>query len=128
MRVEIIDIKESAAGARLEVRSEHGQFPARWDGEPPSVGTEYNVELGFDERFTWGVDVVPVDAHPHAIGPGARDGVVLWATVEQLDDGGFVGLRLGTSVIMTEADGAPPPVGTTVRLEAPAVTLFDTGD
>jgi hypothetical protein len=28
--------------------------------------------------------------------------------------------------VMAEADGDPPPLGSTVRLEAPAVTLFDT--
>ncbi|HVV87359.1 MAG TPA: hypothetical protein VHE35_30165 [Kofleriaceae bacterium] len=128
MQVEIVHIEQPPGGeAAVEVRSDLGRFPARWHGPPPAVGARVDVELSLDHRFTWGVDAVAVDEQPHAITPAAGDGVVFLASVDQLDDGGFVGLRLGRSVLMAEADGEPPPVGSTVRLEAPAVTLFDTG-
>lgn len=127
MLVEIVHSETPPGGdAAVEASSDLGRFTARWHGAPPAVGERRDVELSLDHRFTWGVDAVAVDEQPHAIGPGADDGVVLWAQVEQLDEGGFVGLRLGTSVVMAEADGEPPPLGATVRLEAPAVTLFDT--
>lgn len=45
----------------------------------------------------------------------------------QLDEGGFVAVRLGPGLVMLEAHGDAPPVGAMVRLEAPAVTLYDTG-
>jgi hypothetical protein len=90
--------------------------------EPESVISEWSP----DSRLTLGVDIVPVEARAHAIGPGHRDGVVLRASVEQLDEGGYVALRLGPSLVMLNADGDPPPLGTTIRVEAAVVTLFDT--
>lgn len=123
MLVEIIHAEDS----HVEVRSELGQFHAQWRGAVPPVGAKRDVELGFDERFVWGGDAVPVEGQPHAIAGGEKD-IVMVASVEQLGDGGFVGLRLGPSIVMVQADGDPPPVGTTVRFEASlGVTLFDTG-
>lgn len=127
MRIEIVGVEPRADGdAIVEVSSAVGRFVARWHGAAPAVADARHVELALDHRFTWGVDAVAVAARAHAIAPGADGGVVLWATVEQLDDDGFVGLRLGPSLVMTEADGDPPPLGATVRLAAPSVTLFDT--
>lgn len=124
--IEVVKIEDaSAPEPRVEVRSALGQFSARWSGATPPVGASRAVELGLGERLTWGVDIVPVEPRAHAIGPGEGDGVVLWASVEQLDDGGYVGLRLGPSIVMTNAEGDPAPVGATVRVEVPVVTLFD---
>ncbi len=127
MRVEIVTVEPPAApDARVEVRSALGRFHARWHGAPPPIGAQRDVELAFDACFTWGVDAVPVDARPPAIGPGPGGGVVLWANVEALDEDGAVGLRLGPSIVMLTAYGEPPALGATVRIEAPEVTLFDT--
>lgn len=128
MQVEILTVEQPTGGdAAVEVASELGRFPARWHGAAPAIGARLDVELSLDHRFTWGVDAIEVADQPHAIGPAPVSGVVLWASIDQLDDGGFVGLRVGESVVMAEADGDPPPLGSTVRLDAPVVTLFDTG-
>src|SRR5688572_23449815 len=113
MLVEIIHVEDSL----VEVRSELGQFHARWSGAVPPVGAKRDVELSFGERFVWGGDALPVEARPHAINGGAQD-LVMVARIEQLGDDGYVGLRLGPSIVMVEADGEPPPVGTTVQFEA----------
>ncbi len=126
MMVEIIAIEDpSAAEPRVEVRSALGQFAARWSGPPPVVGDRRAVELSLGATFTWGVDIAPVEARPHAIEPRPDGGAVLWASVEELDEDGGVGLRLGPSLIMAEAFGEPPEIGATVRLEASTVTLTD---
>jgi hypothetical protein len=126
MMVEIVAVEDpSAAEPRVEVRSALGQFAGRWSGPEPRVGDKRSVELSFDHTFTWNVDIVAVEPQPHAIGPGRDGGVVVCAGVEELDESGALGLRLGPSVIMAEAFGEPPPVGATVRLDAPAVTLSD---
>jgi hypothetical protein len=122
MRVEIVAIHETL----VEVRSELGAFVARWHGAPPPVGSVRSVELDVDDSLTWGVDAVPVEPRPHAIARGPDDGVVLWAMIERLGEDGYVGLRLGPSIVMLDAVGVPPPLGATVRIEARAVTLFDT--
>src|SRR5688572_25979323 len=120
MMVEIVRIEDpSAAEPRVEVRSALGQFSARWSGPVPVVGASRAVELSVAHTFTWNVDIVAVEARPHAIGPGRDGGVVMWASVEDCDEDGAVGLRLGPSVVMVEAFGEPPAVGATVRLEAP---------
>ena len=127
MHVEIIRVEPTADGTvEVDVRADVGDFRATWSGAPPPVGAARDVELTIDHRFTWGEDAVPVQAQAHAIAPGEDGGVVILATIEQLDDGGFVGLRIGRSAVMSAADGEPPPVGTTVRLVAPPLTLYDT--
>jgi hypothetical protein len=127
MRVEIIHVEEASPGEPwVEVTSDLGRFRARWSGARPPVGAQLEVELGVDHRFTWGVDARPAEPRGPAIEQGEGSAVALWGDVEQLDDGGFVGLRFGPSVVMVEADGDPPPLGATVRLDAPEVGLFDT--
>ena len=127
MMVEIVHVEEGiGADAIVEVTSPVGRFHASWHGPPPPIGARRGVEFSFNaHQFTWGVDAVAVDERPHAIEPGARDGYVLWARVEQLNDGKPLVLRFGPSIVLTGADGDPPPAGSTVRLEVPAITLFD---
>jgi hypothetical protein len=110
---------------RVDVTSELGSFSARWDGAAPAIGARLAVELGFPDRFTWGVDIVRVDTREHAIEPGLDGGVVLWATLERFDEDGAADLRCGGSVLALEVFGDPPAVGATVRIEARTLTLYD---
>ncbi|MBA3461952.1 MAG: hypothetical protein H0T46_18470 [Deltaproteobacteria bacterium] len=123
MMVEIVGV--DATG--VEVTSPVGPFRAGWHGAPPPIGARRDVEFSFHaHQFTWGVDAVAIDEQPHAIEPGANDDYVLWARIEQLEDGGGLVLRFGPSIVLTGADGDPPPVGSMVRLEVPSITLYDT--
>lgn len=129
MKVQIISV-ENVAGdtVRVEVESEFGRFPAVWSGAAPDLGATLAVELTLGESFTWGEDIVAVDNRPHALRVEEDGPLVLVATLEQWDEDGFAALRLGSSVVLTEADGTAPPVGTCVQVETwNGVTLSDTG-
>lgn len=128
MKVQIISSEEVAdGGVRVDVESEYGRFPAAWSGTAPAVGTTLDVEVTFGESFTWGRDIVAVDDRPHAIGVDEGGALTLVASLERSDEDGFVALRLGSSLLLAEAEGTAPAVGTRVRVEAwTGVTLSDT--
>ncbi|MCA9674211.1 MAG: hypothetical protein KC464_04135 [Myxococcales bacterium] len=126
MMIEIVAIEDpSSPEPRVEVRSELGQFTAFWSGPAPVVGATRAIEFSFGHTFRWNQDIVEVEARPHAIEPRPDGGAVLWATVLAWHEEGGLDLRLGPSFVMLEAFGYPAPVGATVRLDAPRVTLFD---
>lgn len=123
MYVEILGIENAS---RVRVRSALGEFSAAWHGALPPIGAHRDAELDFANHFTWGVEAVPLEPQSAAMADGADGGVVIVATVEHLEEDGSLVLRLGPSIAMLTVFGDPPPLGTTIRLVAPAVTLYDT--
>jgi hypothetical protein len=54
------------------------------------------------------------------------DRVTLDATLESNDDDGVVTLRWG--LVLVDAEGTPPAIGTTVRVRLVEMMLSDTGN
>ena len=122
VRVEILRVD----GDRVAFATDHGTAVAGWDGPAPTVGRVYYVELGTHDDIEWGRGIVAIAAGPTRIAAHG-DGVVVDAVLEQYDPSyGRAVLRLGRGIFWFTTTGAPPPVGSWVRVQVATLTLYDT--
>lgn len=127
MRVEILNIDASSEQKpRVYFSSEFGQAWANWLENLPDPKQTYHVELSVGDTLTWGLDIAPAPGASHKLEPDGN-GVAIYATLEGCEEDGFTVLRLGNSIVMVEAFGEAPPIGTIVRAHIQALTLSDTG-
>jgi hypothetical protein len=108
---------------RVAFDSDLGAAEADWMGDLPAADRDYHVEIALNERLTWGVDIVAVEAAPPRIAQSPT-GVTLDATLEAIDEGAAT-LRLGPSLVLVDTEGTPPAVGTAVRVRVAELTLAD---
>lgn len=121
MHVEILALDPPC----VRVRSPVGEVTATWHGDLPPPGARRSVELGIADELAWGTDAIAVAAQPHVLADAPGGGAVLIATLEAVEDDGAVVLRLGPAIVLLAISGEAPPVGTTVRLVARRLALYD---
>ena len=95
-------------------------------GDLPDVGSNYYVEIAIDQCLVWGDDIIVTESLPHRIAQ-SEAGITLEATLELIDNEGAATLRLGSSLVLIETEGTPPPINTSVRVYLKELILCDTG-
>jgi len=105
--------------------SEVGTAEAIWMGDLPDAGKDYYVEIAINNCLVWGDDIVVTESLVHRI-TQSESGITLVATLESIDSDESAVLRLGSSIVLIETEGTPPPVGTAVQVRLSELILSDT--
>lgn len=106
--------------------SQFGTAEAKWMGDLPDVRSDYYVEIAINKCLVWGNDIIATESLPHRIAQ-SEVGITLDATLESIDSDGFAALRLGTTLVLIETEGTPPPVGTVVQVHLGELLLSAIG-
>jgi hypothetical protein len=124
MKIHIQDLDDTNYSVRFD--SEVGTAQAKWMGDLPDVGSDYYVEIAINNCLVWGDDIIVTEFLPHRI-TQSEAGIALEATIESIDSDGSAVLRLGTTLVLIETEGTPPPIGTAVQVRLGELLLSDMG-
>lgn len=119
MHVQVLRLEQGGDGWRVALRTAGGVVRAHWrGGEPPARGAFTDVELAVAGVVEWGRE----------LGPHSDDGAAalecLQGTLEHLDPDGTARLRVGADVVLLATRGAPPALGTGVRLRGCEIAAY----
>jgi hypothetical protein len=93
--------------------------------DPPSIGTEYDVEFTIDQTLALGKGIRRILSRDFAIRQ-ENSQVILQGEIEAVDEGHLCTLRLGDSLVLFDMTGLVPSPGTFVRIATQDILLFDT--
>lgn len=126
MRVKILETHlQTASSTSVRFSSDHGDSVGRWHSDMPESGREYDVEVEVPGVLEWGRDVVASSKTIPSIST-THDAVQICGVLELAHEDGVVTLRIGSSLLLVETQGQPPPAGTCVCMTVSHIDLYET--
>ena len=124
MNITICNLSAHECRCCVEFSSEFGTAWAFWDGEPPVVGSAYDVEIDVPQLKPLECKMhYPSDSKYSIRNIGDRS-VLLQGQIIHSEDGDALGIQIGDDVVLLESAIATPRSGAYVTIEVPAITLY----
>ena len=120
MKVTITAVSQDHRGITVFYRCSAGGSVARWNGDAPVVGSQYDVEFEIEDVVRLGENASLVDPAVQAEVGVEGDTASFVGAAERIDDDGVIFFRLAPDCLMM-VDSVPGqvPIAACLRLRAP---------
>ena len=121
MRIKITDVELSKEKLKVGFSTEYGNAYGEWQGQKPTVGEIYDVEVDIDKKLVWNRDISYSAFSETKI--FFEKGISIVAQVERSQEG-LIELRLGNTLLAIEVDSDLDIVNKYVQLTVEKIILF----
>ncbi len=124
MKVLFNEITSEDGKYYVSFTSEYGSAKAIWNGSLPTLNKEYFVEIEVYDKLYWRENVIESHDENNKI-LMENNNCCFIGTVESIDDDGYTVIRIGHNIICIVIEGGALPIGSSVKVIASIVELFD---
>lgn len=124
MKIRVDEVKSINGETSIVFSTNVGTAVAVWQGEPPRIGEEHDVELGIDTEFQWGGNANVSESDYSLKVQGET--IVLDACLLSIDEDGVAVIDLDGAKALIELTGPVPRPPFSIQLSFEGLNLYPT--
>lgn len=122
MRVHINKIILENTNIIVLFSTDFGDAKAFWEGEVPTINSEYQVEVDIIDTLVWNIDIIRAENDNYSI-QMENEFIHISGKLDSVDDDGYTVLRIGDNIIPFVATGEPFHAGTFISVSSKLLSI-----
>ena len=123
MKIKVTNIISNSSNCIVSCTTEFGDIILTWKDDIPEVDKQYDVEFDTDEILNWDDDISLTEVREPEM-YAENDGIVINATLESVDDDGFMVVRMKDYILTFETQGKALHNGAKVRIKIHSLEAY----
>lgn len=122
MRITIVKINVVDSNVFVDFSTEYGEAIALWEGEIPTAGLEYYVEIDVEDTLVWNKDITRNESEECSL-KMLCDKISLAGILDSVDCDGYSVLRMGNNIVPFFSSGKQFEVGSPITVLLKSLSL-----